>query len=116
MPEKRFIFAIILIVFFTAPFFAFGAVPEDAGIISLPNPLSAENFEALLDNVINWLLVVSAPLVALLIVYAGFMYMLGGVSPEQQKKAKNIVMYALLGYSIILLSKVFLGVITGLFS
>ena len=100
------------------PLFAFAQ-----GVISLPNPLSVGNFEELIDIIIDWLLLITAPLVVLIIVYAGFVYMTGSFSPTLEKQnspeavrqAKKMIMYALLGYAIILLSKVFIGVITGLF-
>lgn len=104
----------ILLLIILAPLFAFAAVDEP-GVISLPNPLSVENFEELINVVINWLLVITLPIIVLLIVYAGFQYMFGGVNPELQRTSGKIVLYAVIGYAIILLSKVLLGVITGLF-
>lgn len=91
------------------------AVAPDTGVISLPNPLSAGNFEDLIDAIVSWLLVIALPVVVLLIIFGGAQYMFAGVNPEQQRKAKNIILYALIGYAIILLSKVLLGVVTGIF-
>ena len=104
---------IILLVIVLAPRLAFAVAPD---VISLPNPINAENFEELIDAIVNWLLVIALPVVVLLIIFGGAQYMFAGVNPEQQRKAKNIILYALIGYAIILLSKVLLGVVTGIFS
>ena len=84
-------------------------------IVSLPNPLSVDNFEDLIDAVINWLLIISLPIVIMLIVFAGFQYMVAGVSPDQAKQAINMVKYAVIGYAVMLLAKVLVGVVTGVF-
>ena len=96
------------------PALAFAGEPPPS-VINLPNPLNMENFEDLIDAVVDWLLVITLPIVALIIVFAGAQYMFAGVNPEQQRKAKNIILYALIGYAIILLSKVLLAVVTGIF-
>lgn len=106
-------FTILLLIIF-APLFVYAAVDEPINL-TLPNPFASETFQELLDVVINWLLVIALPIVVLLIVYAGFQYMVSGVNPAQQRQAMSIILWALVGYSIILLSKVLLGVITGLF-
>ena len=114
----KFIYITLISVVLFIPVFAFAEL-----VVEFPNPLSAENFEELLDVLINWLLVITAPIVVLIIVFAGFQYMMGTfsttlekqTSPESIRNAKKMITYALLGYAIILLSKVFLGIITGLF-
>lgn len=108
---KKLIPTILILSILLLPSLAFAQ-----SVISLPNPLAAGTFEDLIDTIINWLLVITAPIVGLLIVYAGFQYIFAGLSPEKQKESVNIIKYALLGYGIILLSKVLIAVVTGLFS
>lgn len=83
-------------------------------IPSIKNPLSATTTEALINVVINLLVIVALPLVILLILYAGFQLMFAGASPDQRNNAINVVKYALIGYGVILLAKVLVAVITGL--
>ena len=85
------------------------------GIISLPNPLNVDNFKDLIDALINWLLIISLPVVILLVAFAGFQYMVSGVSPDAKMQAINMVKYAVIGYAIMLLAKVLVGVVTGIF-
>jgi len=106
---KKFIFIIFILSVLLLPSVAL------AEIISLPNPLSVDNFSDLIDAVINWLLIISLPIVILLIVFAGFQYMVSGVSPDAQKQAISMVKYAVIGYAIMLLAKVLVGVVTGIF-
>ena len=105
---------VILLSMVLMPVVVFAQVDEPS-VISLANPLSAGSFEDLIDAVVSWLLVIALPVVVLLIIFGGAQYMFAGVNPEQQRKAKNIILYALIGYAIILLSKVLLGVVTGIF-
>ena len=104
---------LILIIF---PIFVLAQAPGDApSSLSLQNPLGSATFEELIAKLIDWLLVVTLPIIVLLILYAGFLFMISGVSPDQRKNAVNIVKYALIGYAIMLLAKVLVGVVTGFF-
>ena len=83
--------------------------------LSLPNPLGTQSFEELLTAIINWILTITLPIVILLILYAGFQFMISGVSPDAKKNAANVAKFALIGYAIMLLARILIGVITGLF-
>jgi len=85
-------------------------------ILSLKNPLGSATFEELIAKLIDWILVVSLPIIVLLILYAGFQFMVSGVAPAQKKNAADIVKYALIGYAIMILAKVLVGVVTGFFA
>lgn len=100
----------ILILVLLIPFLA-----HAQQVVSLPNPLTSDTFEELVDAVINWLLVITSPIVALLVVYAGAQMMFSGGSAEQASGAKKIIMYALIGYAVIISSKILVAVIKELF-
>lgn len=104
---------LLLTILLGLPFFAFAQASPS--VVSLPNPLEAENFEDLIEAVINWLLVVALPIVSLLIVYAAAQIMIAGANPKQREEAINIIKYALLGYGVILSSKVIVAIIQTLF-
>lgn len=114
---QKLILVILLVIF---PIFAFAGNGTGVGgsppvSLSLPNPLGTQTFTDLINALTNWLLVITLPIIVLLLLYAGFQFMVSGVAPEQRKNAVNVVKYALIGYAIMLMAKVLVGVITGLF-
>src|SRR5690348_14017741 len=56
----------------------------------------------LADNIIKFLLLIAAPIAALLFAYAGFLYMSSGGAQENVSKAKNIFTDVLIGFIIAL--------------
>jgi len=110
--SKIFMYLALCALLFLPFFFAEAAEPA---VISLPNPLTSETFEELINVIINWLLVITGPIVALLIVFAGAQIAFSGGSAEQVKKARDMIIYALVGYTVIIVAKVLVGVIKGLF-
>lgn len=76
-------------------------------------PLNCTSLTDCLDAFITFILVISTPLLILLIVYAAVVIMIGGASPSMRATAINTVRFALIGYIIMLLAKIILGVITG---
>ncbi len=85
--------------------------------IEIPNPLGYETFTDLLAAILKWLTIVSAPITAVVIIFAGFKMITAGDKEETRKEAKKTITYAVVGYIIILLSwsivlviKDFLGV------
>jgi len=98
-----------LVVLF-APAVALAVPPAT---VAFPNPLSYDTFAELVDAVISWLVIISTPIIALLIVIAGLVFMFSGANPNLQKTARNIIFYSLIGYAIILFARVLMSVVTG---
>ncbi len=111
--RKTFIFSLLCALVFLPFFFAEAA--NEPAVISLPNPLTSETFEDLVNTLINWLLVITGPIVVLFIVFAGAQIAFSGGSAEQVKKARDMIVYALIGYTVIIVAKVLVGVVRGLF-
>ena len=88
----------------------YGIEPPD-GTICICNPLSADSFEEIIDNIINFIFNIALVLGPLMIVWAGGLYVTSGGKPEQTTKAKNIIIYTLTGFAVILLSKGFVAII-----
>ena len=107
---KKFLISLTLLIL---PIAVFAQAPP--AVISLPNPLASQTFEELIEAVINWLLVITLPIVTLLIVYAAAQIMIAGANPKQREEAINIIKYALLGYGVILSSKIIVAIIQTLF-
>jgi hypothetical protein len=108
MPKYIIIFAILAIAIMPVVAFA------QPSVVSLPNPFTVNTIEDLLEAIINWLLILVLPVVVLIISFAGVQFMIGGSSPQQRTNAINMIKYALIGYTVILLSRLILGLVTGL--
>lgn len=118
--RKTFIFLAVCALVFLPLFFAEAApatstATSSTTTISLPNPLTSNTFEELITTIINWLLVITGPIVALLIVFAGARIAFSGGSAEQVKGARDMIVYSLIGYTVIIIAKVLVAVVKGLF-
>lgn len=118
--KKVFIFLALCALAFLPFFFAEAASATSTACSStttlcLPNPLTSNTFEDLIETIINWLLIITGPIVALLVVFAGARIAFSGGSAEQVKGARDMIIYALIGYTVIIVAKVLVGVIKGLF-
>ena len=72
--------------------------------IELNNPLGTQTFTSLLDNIIGFLIAVSIPLAAALIVWGGFQIMTAGGNPNKINEGKNTILYTIIGFAVVLLS------------
>lgn len=81
---------------------ACGTCPADAIVC---NPLCYNTFQELIGALINILFVVALAIVPLMIVWAGMLFITGNGDPNKLSKAKNIMLYTVIGLGIILLSR-----------
>lgn len=87
------------------------ALGAPAGQVCICNPLKAQSFEEIIDNVINFIFTISFVIAPLIIVWAGGMYITGGSDPKKIEVAKNMILYTLAGIAILLFSKGFVAII-----
>lgn len=73
--------------------------------VQLKNPLQYETIPDLINAVIDWLFVVALVIVPMVIVVAGYFFIASGGDPQKVTQAKNMVIYALIGLLIIILSR-----------
>lgn len=85
--------------------------PCDTSSVCIRNPLQFESLEALLDAIIDFLIKIGAPLAVIMIIYAGLIWMFAAGAPEKITKARSIIIWTIIGYSIILVAKGILLVI-----
>lgn len=71
---------------------------------SIPNPIESVEPGNLLTDLINTLLVYGGVLALLFIIFGGFRYIISLGNPESVEKARNTVLYAILGLIIIFLA------------
>jgi hypothetical protein len=83
--------------------------------VELENPLKAETFGELIDNIINFIFNIALVIVPIMIVIAGFMMVLAAGDPEQISRAKKLIIYTLIGFAIVLLSKGLIALFSQIF-
>jgi hypothetical protein len=79
--------------------------------VNIENPLTATSFEEIVDNIINFLFTIAIALVPLMIIIGAFYITTAGGDTNRVTTGKNIILYALIGFAIILLAKGIVGVI-----
>ncbi len=71
----------------------------------LENPLGTTNIIEIINKVLNYLIYISVPILAIMILVGGFQILMARDRPEQIKKGRTTLMYAVIGFAIILISK-----------
>ena len=70
----------------------------------LRDPLGGKTIFEILNRVIGYMIKIGAPIVALMVIYGGFLILTAGDKPEQVTNGKNTILYAAIGYAIIICS------------
>ena len=84
---------------------------RESAIITIENPLQAEELEVIIDNIIDFIFKIAIPLVPLMIIYAGFLFVTAAGNISQIDRAKKIMVWTVVGLAILLLSKGILTII-----
>lgn len=105
----------LLLIFFFFPFLNSALAALDIGFGTgksncpsgqiLKDPLGCRTFEQILDSIANFLIIISAPIVAIMVLYGGYQILFAGGSPEKFKEGKQTILYAVIGFIIILVAK-----------
>ena len=98
--------ALALVCLFGHASFALAA--GDVVTITSENPLSYNNVEGVLGNVMGAIRGIVVLLAIVAIVIAGIMYVLSLGNPDSMKKAKNVILAALIGLAIVIAAPTFL--------
>lgn len=82
-----------------------GGGSPGGGSYTLPNPLGAESIAQIINRVAYYLTVyIAPPIVTIMILIAGFYFLTAGENPERVKTARQIILWTVIGYAIILIS------------
>ncbi|MCP6719427.1 MAG: peptidase inhibitor family I36 protein [Patescibacteria group bacterium] len=73
--------------------------------ITFDNPLAEDDFKVIINNITDFIFQISIVVVPLVIVAAGFLFVTAGGEPQQISTAKKIIIWALVGFFIVLLAK-----------
>lgn len=106
MKLKNLVFSALLLVIVLSPFLAL-AQGQDPGGTSCPpgqlcNPIKVQSFPLLIKTILEAMIKIGIPIIALAIIYSGFLFVSARGNSEQLKKAKNALMYTLIGGAVLL--------------
>lgn len=100
------IFAFIAIVLgYPAITFGQTPTPAQANNFTLINPVYAPDIPTLLNNIATFLLGIVLALGVIVIIWAGLLYVTAGGEEEKIKKAKQAIIWAIVGVTLALLAK-----------
>ncbi len=80
-------------------------IPFIAGAVSIPNPIGAENFTDLIDKITNFIFVLALAIAPIMIIVAGFMFVLAQGEPDKIKQAKDMILWVLIGLLVVFAAK-----------
>lgn len=103
---------LLSLLFLTAIMLSFGtlvyaqqAPSNTSGSIDIPNPLKVNSISALIDRLLTYVITIATILLPLAIIYAAYLFMTSGGDPEKVTEGRKTILYAVLGYALILISK-----------
>lgn len=80
-------------------------VSSSSPIETLKNPLGSigvDNIPSLIEKILELVVVIGAPVVALFIIWSGFLFVSAQGNPEKIKTARTTLMYTLIGAALVL--------------
>ena len=101
---KKIIFTTLVLSIILLPVLSFadssGTIGLDSGKIE--NPINAQTLDGLIKTILEGILKIGIPIIALAIIYCGFLFVSARGNPESIKKAKDALIYTLIGAAILL--------------
>jgi len=103
----KYSFVMIIFVALITPFLFVNAAATTAGTTvstKIENPLSSEidTIPKFIEAVLKIVLIVGVPIVALAIIYTGFLFVKAQGKPEELTKAKQSLLFTLIGAALLL--------------
>lgn len=105
-----FLLALFMLVF-VAPVTSFAQAGSGTGEAPVPtpslyerikNPINVNSINGLVKTILEGIIKIGIPIVALAIIYSGFLFVTAQGRPEKIKEAKNAFLYTLVGAAILL--------------
>jgi hypothetical protein len=82
-----------------------GTFIEPSGTICVCSPITVVKLEDLLANLIDYIFLIATVVMSILILIGGYYFLASGGEYEKVTKAKRILTYTVIGYTIILFAK-----------
>ena len=90
---------------------ASGAVSVLLGVLTYPAWAAEESIEAVVDNLTDWIVGLVAGLATLFLTIGGLRYLMAGGDPGEVEAAKRALKAASIGYGVVILAPVIVGVL-----
>ena len=72
--------------------------------VTLPNPLGVTTIAALIKKIVAFLQVIAVPILAIMVIWGAFQMLFAAGDPENFKKGQKTIIYAVIGFAIILIA------------
>ena len=92
---------ILMIYAIFLPVVSFAACDPSSGVICNPIP-NEGSVPQLIQDILTGLLKIGIPLVALAVIYCGFLFVFARGNPEKLTKAKSALLWTLIGAAVLL--------------
>ncbi len=73
--------------------------------IHLENPLRCDDFGCVANKIIDGLFTLAIPIVSVMVLVGGFQILFAAGNPEKLQTGKKTILYAVVGFTVILLAK-----------
>lgn len=93
----------------------FVSIPLAVQGLTIRNPLGYDTFNELFNAVINFIFTIGLPITGIIIILAGFKFVMAQGDPEKVKEARHMIYWALIGLIIIISAKGFVVFIQRIF-
>lgn len=81
----------------------------------LTNPLGNCNLACLANKIVDFLITISVPIVAIMVLYGGFLIMTAGGDLAKFKNGRSAILYAAIGFVVVLAAKAVVVLIKNIF-
>lgn len=85
--------------------------PCPAGAVCIENPLRACSFADLINSIIDFIFTIAIAITPIMVIVGGFMFITGGGDPAKITRAKQLLLWTVIGLTVILLAKSLVAVL-----
>ncbi len=94
------------LILLVSSFLLLKASNASGATVGLQNPLKVGSIPDFIYTVIDWFVVALGPAIAvIMIIYGGFQILTAGGDPKKFETGKQVILYAVVGYGIILVAE-----------
>ena len=80
-------------------------VPLTVGAVTIDNPLEADDFQELIDDLINIIFMLAVAIAPIMFIVAGFYFVTAAGEPEKINMAKKMILWTLIGLLVVMGAK-----------
>lgn len=89
--------------------------PTFVWALVIENPLKANSFQELILNIVDFLFNLAIPIMALMIIWGGFLFVTATGKEESIRQGKQLILWAVIGFIVILLAKGLIAFLQNIF-